>query len=52
MSDSGTRLESLYDLAKHIPVPIEPEVFMKIWTFTHGIATINPSFVGMINWDC
>lgn len=40
MSDSGTRLESLYDLAKHIPVPIEPEVFVKIWTFTHGIATI------------
>ena len=29
MSDSGTRLESLYDLAKHVPVPIEPEVFVK-----------------------
>ena len=33
MSDSGTRLESL-------PVPIEPEVFVKTWIFTHGIATI------------
>ena len=40
MSDSGTRLESLYDLAKHVPVPIEPEVFVKTWIFTHGIATI------------
>ena len=40
MSDSGTRLESLYDLAKHIPVPIEPDVFVKTWIFTHGIATI------------
>lgn len=40
MSDSGTRLESLYDLAKHIPVPIELQVFVKIWIFTHGIATI------------
>ena len=40
MSDSGTRLESLYDLAKHVPIPIEPEVFVKTWIFTHGIATI------------
>lgn len=40
MSDSGTRLESFYDLAKHVPVPIEPEVFVKTWIFTHGIATI------------
>ena len=40
MSDSGKRLESLYDLAKYIPVPIEPEVFVKTWIFTHGIATI------------
>lgn len=40
MSDSGTKLESLYDLAKHIPLPIEPEVFVKTWIFTHGIAVI------------
>lgn len=40
MTDSGTRLESLYDPVKHIPVPIEPEVFVKTWIFTHGIATI------------
>ena len=40
MSNSGTRLESLYDLAKHVPIPIEPEVFVKTWIFTHGIATI------------
>lgn len=40
MSDSGKRLESLYDLAKYIPVPIELEVFVKTWIFTHGIATI------------
>ena len=37
MSDSGTRLESLYDLAKHVPVSIEPEVFVKTWIFAHGI---------------
>lgn len=40
MSDSGARLESLYDLAKHVPVPIDPHVFVKTWIFTHGIATI------------
>lgn len=40
MSDSGTKLKSLYDLAKHVPIPIEPEVFVKTWIFTHGIATI------------
>lgn len=40
MSDSGTKLESLYDLAKHVPVPIELEVFVKTWIFTHGIAMI------------
>ncbi len=40
MSDSGTRLENLYDLAKRAPIPIEPEVFVKTWIFTHGIATI------------
>lgn len=40
MSDSGAKLESLYDLAKHTPVPIEPDVFVKTWIFTHGIATI------------
>lgn len=40
MSDSGTRLESLYDLARHVPVAIEPEVFVKTWIFTHGIAAI------------
>lgn len=40
MSDSGTRLESLYDLSKHIPVPIEPDVFVKTWIFAHGIAAI------------
>lgn len=28
------------DLAKHVPIPIEPEVFVKTWIFTHGIATI------------
>ena len=40
MSDSGTRLKSFYDLANNIPVPIEPEVFVKTWIFTHGIATL------------
>ena len=40
MSDSGTRLDSLYDLAKHIPVAMEPEVFVKTWIFAHGIAAI------------
>ncbi len=40
MSDSGARLESLYDLAKRVPIPMEPEVFVKTWIFTHGIATI------------
>ena len=40
MSDGGTRLESLYDLARHVPVAIEPEVFVKTWIFTHGIAAI------------
>lgn len=40
MSDSGTRLESLYDLAKYVPIPIESEVFVKTWIFTYGIATI------------
>lgn len=40
MSDSGTTLESLYDLAKHIPIPMEPDVFIKTWIFTHGIASI------------
>lgn len=40
MSNSGTRLESLYDLAEHVPIPIEPEVFVKTWIFTHGIAAI------------
>lgn len=40
MSDSGAKLESLYDLAKHLPLPIEPAVFVKTWIFTHGIATI------------
>lgn len=40
MSDSGARIESLYDLAKKIPVPIDSKVFVKTWIFTHGIATI------------
>lgn len=40
MSDSGTRIESLYDLAQHIPITIEPDVFVKTWIFTHGIAAI------------
>ena len=40
MSDSGTRLKSFYDLTNNIPVPIEPEVFVKTWIFTHGIATL------------
>lgn len=40
MSDSGTRLESLYDLAKHLPIPMEPEVFVKTWIFKHDIAAI------------
>ena len=40
MSDSGAKLESLYDLAKAIPIPIDPDVFVKIWIFAHGIATI------------
>lgn len=40
MSDSGTRLDSLYDFAKHIPVAMEPEVFVKTWIFAHGIAAI------------
>ena len=39
MSDS-VHIDSLYDLAKHIPLPIEPDVFVKTWIFTHGIATI------------
>ena len=39
-SDSGTRLKSFYDLADNIPVPVDPEVFVKTWIFTHGIATI------------
>lgn len=40
MSDNGKRLDSLYDLAKHIPLRIEPDVFVKTWIFAHGIATI------------
>ena len=40
MSDSGTKLETFYDLAKHLPVEIDPDVFVKTWIFTHGIATI------------
>ena len=40
MSDSGTRLKSFYDLADNVPVPVDPEVFVKTWIFTHGIATI------------
>ena len=40
MSDSGAKLESLYDLAKAMPLPIDPDVFVKIWIFAHGIATI------------
>lgn len=40
MSNSGKKLESLYDLAKHIPVPMDSDVFVKTWIFTHGIATI------------
>lgn len=40
MSDSGARLNSLYDLTKQVPVPIDPGVFIQTWIFTHGIATI------------
>lgn len=40
MSDSGIRLESLYDLAQHIPISIEPDIFVKTWLFAHGIAAI------------
>lgn len=40
MSDSGTTLESLSDLAKHLPLPIDPDVFVKTWIFAHGIASI------------
>lgn len=32
MSDSGTKLESLYDLAKHIPLPIAPEEIKRLLT--------------------
>ena len=39
MSDS-VQLNSLYDLAQHLPLQIEPDLFVKIWIFTHGIATI------------
>ncbi len=39
MSDS-VQINSLYDLAKDIPLPIEPDIFVKTWIFTHGIATI------------
>lgn len=39
MSDS-VQLNSLYDLAQHLPLPIEPDLFVKTWIFTHGIATI------------
>ncbi len=39
MSDS-VQLNSLYDLAQHLPLPIEPDIFVKTWIFTHGIATI------------
>ena len=40
MTDNGVRLKSFYDLADNIPLPIEPEVFVKTWIFTHGVATI------------
>ncbi len=39
MSDS-VQLNSLYDLAQQLPLPIEPDLFVKTWIFTHGIATI------------
>lgn len=39
MSDSF-QLNSLYDLAEQVPIPIDPDVFVKTWIFTHGIATI------------
>lgn len=39
MSDS-VQLNSLYDLAKHVPYPIKPNIFIKTWIFTHGIASI------------
>ena len=36
----GWLLSVFYDLTNNIPVPIEPEVFVKTWIFTHGIATL------------
>lgn len=40
LSDSGTKMESLFDLAKEVPVPVDPDVFVKTWIFAHGIAVI------------
>ena len=39
-TDSGTRLKSFYDLAEDLPFEADPDVFVKTWIFTHGIATM------------
>lgn len=40
MSDSSGEITSLYSIAEHLPVPIDPDVFVKTWIFTHGVASI------------
>lgn len=40
MSGSADGLNSFKELAKNMPIAINPDVFVKTWIFTHGIATI------------
>lgn len=39
MSDSF-QLNSIYQLAEQLPLPMDPKLFSKTWIFTHGIASI------------
>lgn len=51
MSGIMGELNSFQDMAKNIPVAIDPEVFVKTWIFAHGIATIVSTNVSNITQD-
>ena len=40
LSDSGNKLKSFSDLADNVPLHVDPDVFVKTWIFTQGVATI------------
>ena len=40
LSDSSGRYDSLSELAENMPVEMNKDIFVKVWIFAHGIATI------------